>query len=106
MASARLQRWALTLNGYRYSTKYWKGSHMCNANALSCLPLPDCPTTVPMPPETIALLEELASIPFTATQIQNMTDRNPVLTKVKQYTQNGWPANIKDEQLRPYSSKR
>ena len=35
-----------------------------------------------------------------------MTDQDPVLTKVKQYTQNGRPANIKDEQLRPYSSKR
>ena len=28
-----------------------------------------------------------------------------MLTKVKQYTQNGWPANIKDEQLQSYSSK-
>ena len=106
IASARLQRWALTLSGYQYSIKYRKGSQMCNADALSRLPLPDCPTTVPMPPETIALLEQLASIPLTATQIQNMTDRDPVLTKVKQYTQNGWPANIKGEQLRPYSSKR
>ena len=106
MASARLQRWALTLSGYQYSIKYRKGSHMCNADALSRLPLPDCPTTVPMPPETIALLEQLASVPLTATQIRNMTDRDPVLTKVKQYTQNGWPNNIKDEQLRPYSSKR
>ena len=69
MASARLQRWALTLSGYQYSIKYRKGSHMCNTDAPSCLPFPDCPTTVPMPPETIALLEQLASIPLTATQI-------------------------------------
>ena len=26
---------------------------MCNADALRRLPLPDCPTNVPMPPETI-----------------------------------------------------
>ena len=56
---------------------------MCNADALSCLHLPDCPTTVLMPPETIALLEQLASVPLTATQIQNMTDRDPMLTKVR-----------------------
>ena len=39
MASTRLQRWALTLSSYHYSIMYRKGSHMCNANALSCLPL-------------------------------------------------------------------
>ena len=69
MASARLQRWALTQSGYHYSIKYRKGSHMCNADALGRLPLPECPTTVPMPPETIVLLEQLASVPLTAAQI-------------------------------------
>ena len=93
MASARLQRWALTLSSYHYSIKYRKGSHMCNADALSRLPLPDCPTNVPMPPETIALLEQLASVPLTAAQIRKMTDRDPVLAKVKQYTRKGWPAS-------------
>ena len=44
MASARLQRWALTLSGYQYSIKYREGS---------CLPLPDFPDNVPIPPETI-----------------------------------------------------
>ena len=106
MASARLQRWALTLNSYHYTIKYQKGSHMGNADALSRLPLPDCPTTVPVPPETIGLLEQLASVPLTATQIRTMTARDPVLAKVKQYTQNGWPAKVTDEQLQPYSSKR
>ena len=106
MASARLQRWALTLSGYHNSIKYRKGSHMCNADALSRLPLPECPTTVPMPPETIALLEQLASVPLTVAQIRNMTDQDPVLAKVKHYTQNGWPATVTDEQLQPYSNKR
>ena len=32
IASARLHRWALTLSGYHYSIKYWKGSHMCNSH--------------------------------------------------------------------------
>ena len=77
---------------------------MCNADALR-LPLPDCSTTVPMPPETIALLKQLASVPLTVTQIQNMTDRDPVLVKVKQYTQSGWPATETDKQLQPYISR-
>ena len=63
MASSRLQRWALTLSSYHYSIKYHEGSHMCNADVLSRLPLPDCPTNVPMLPETTALLEQLALQP-------------------------------------------
>ena len=106
MASARLQRWALTLNGYQYSIKYCKGSRMCNADALSCLPLPDCPDNVPTPSETIALLEQLTHVPLISTQIWSMTDRDPVLARVKEYTRNGWPTAITDEKLRPYSSRR
>ena len=39
-----------------------------------------------MPPETIELLEQLAIVPLTATQIHNVTDQDLVLAKVKQYT--------------------
>ena len=106
MASARLQRWALTLSGYQYSIKYREGSRMCNADALSRLLLPDCPNNVPTPPETIALLEHLTYVPLTSTQIWSMTDRDPVLARVKEYTRNGWPTAITDEKLRPYSSRR
>ena len=35
-----------------------------------------------------------------------MTDRDPVLAKVKQCTRKGWPATVTDKQLQPYSSKR
>ena len=106
MASARLQRWALILSGYQYSIKYREGSRMCNADALSRLPLPDYPDNVPTPPETIALLEQLTHIPLTSTQIRSMTDRDPVLARVKEYTRNGWPTAITDKKLRPYSSRR
>ena len=74
MASAILQRWALTLSSYHYSIKYHKGSHTCNADELNRLPLPDCPTNVPMSPETIVLLEQLASVPLTAAKIHSMID--------------------------------
>jgi len=69
---------------------------------LSRLPLLECPKTVPIPPETIALLEQLASIPLTATQIKSMTGRDPVLAKVKQYTRTSWPATVPIKQLHPY----
>ena len=96
LASARVQRWALTLSAYNYSIKYRKGDDMSNADALSRLPLPECPPSVPKPPETIALLEHLAKVPLTSTQIRSMTDRDPTLAKVKQLTQNGWPTTVAD----------
>ena len=74
VASARVQRWALTLSAYTYSIKYRKGEDMCNADALSCLPRTAHPEIVPRPPETIALLEHLANVPLAASQIKSMTD--------------------------------
>ena len=44
MASARLQRWALTLSGYDYKIVYKSGKELCNADGLSRLPLPDYPS--------------------------------------------------------------
>ena len=41
MASARLQRWALTLSSYTYNIKYKSGKNQGNADALSRLPLPE-----------------------------------------------------------------
>ena len=59
-----------------------------------------------MLPETITLLKQLASVPLTATQVRKMTDHDPVLAKMKQYTLKGWPATVTDKQLQPYSSIR
>ena len=106
MASARVQRWALDLSAYDYSIKYRRGDDMSNADALSRLPLAECPESVLKPPETIALLEHLAIVPLTASQIRNITDCDPTLAKVKQFTQKGWPASIRDGQLHPYWARR
>ena len=40
MAAARIQRWALILGSYQYTIQYRQGNKMCNADALSRLPLP------------------------------------------------------------------
>ena len=97
MASARLQRWALTLSGYSYSIKYKKGSLQGNANALSRLPLPDCPDVVPVAPEVIASLEQLSTVPLSATQLRTLTSRNPVLAKVRHFVYTGWLLSLQDE---------
>ena len=68
MASARVQRWALTLSGYQYTIKYKEGITHGNADALSRLP---CPCTSDAkaqqtPGELVGLIDLLNSSATTA----------------------------------------
>ena len=44
MASARIQRWAVTLSAYSYIIEYKPSQSNSNADTLSRLPLPEQPT--------------------------------------------------------------
>ena len=83
MASGRMQRWALLLSGYDYAISYKPGTQHSNADFLSRLPLPESPVSVPLPPETIHLMEQLDSSPVTSSQIKQWTEKDPLLLKVK-----------------------
>jgi len=48
MASARIQRWALTLAAYDYTIRYRTGKSNGNADALSRLPLAEAPKETPL----------------------------------------------------------
>ena len=54
MASARVQRWALTLSAYNYTVQYVPGKDHSNA---SRLPLPVILKEVPVPEELVYMLE-------------------------------------------------
>ena len=97
MESAHLQIWGLTLSGYSYSIKYKKGSLQGNADALSKLPLPDCPDVVPVAPRVIVSLEQLSTMPLSATKLLTLTSRNPVLAKVRHFVYTGWPLSLQDK---------
>ena len=60
LASARIQRWALTLSAYYYTIVYRAGKDNANADALSRLPLLDTPATTYVPLETAFTLELLS----------------------------------------------
>ena len=49
LASARIQRWVLTLGAYDYQIEYKPGPAHGNADMLSRLPLPDKPVDIPVP---------------------------------------------------------
>ena len=108
MASARLQRWALTLSAYSYTIKYKSGKQQSNADALSRFPLAEMPVSVPSPTETVAVMEHLSTIPLTAIKIKQQTDRDPLLSKVKRFTQSGWPETLdaQDVDIKPFHNRR
>ena len=89
-ASSRIQRWALLLASYEYTIVFRSTSKHANADAMSRLPLPDKPTSTPVPAEFVLMIEKLDKAPITSTQIANWTKKDPVLAKVSQYIQLGW----------------
>ncbi|KAK3575116.1 hypothetical protein QTP86_020813, partial [Hemibagrus guttatus] len=58
MASPRIQRWAVTLCGYEYTTVYKAGKEHQNADGLSRLPLIEKGVETPAEEESVLLLEE------------------------------------------------
>ncbi|KAL5469129.1 hypothetical protein EMCRGX_G030333 [Ephydatia muelleri] len=59
MASSRIQRWALTLSAYNYRIVFKSGDSQPNADAFSRLPLSESTADVPVPGDTIFMLETL-----------------------------------------------
>ena len=101
MASARMQRWALLLSGYNYTINYKPGEAHANADSLSRLPLPDAPSQVPVPPETVLLMQGLDSSPVTFTQIKQWTAKDPLISKVLDFLLRGsYTPNA--EEVKPY----
>ena len=105
MASARIQRWALTLAAYRYTIKHRPGTRMGNADALSRLPLPETITSVPVPGDLIHLVHHLADSIITAAQIKKWTDKDPVLTRIYTLFQTGWSVTYPPPELRQCSTE-
>ena len=92
MASPRVRCWALTLSAYNYNIQYKKGQDDSNADALSCLPLPDLPRRRHVPEELILMIGMLDSDQILNTDvIRRETRSEPVLSQVLQWVQWGWP---------------
>ena len=102
MASARIQRWAVTLSSYDYEIQYRHGSQQANADGCSRLPLPVSALEIPIPGETILVLEHLDTTPVAAKQVRLWIQRDSLLSKVLQYVLQGWPAQVAPE-LKPFS---
>ena len=104
MASARIQRWALTLSAYNYVINYKPGVDHANADGLSRLPLPDHPGEVPLPGEMILLFEALHNTPLRATQIKEWVDKDPLFSRVRDHIRRGW-GDTHEPEMQPFQSR-
>ena len=107
LASARIQRWALTLSAYRYSIRYKAGKTLCNADALSRLPRPVTTMYDKSPGDLVQLVHHLEATTVSANEIKVWTDRDPILSQVKKFLLQGSPElqHLSDE-FKPYQCRR
>ena len=107
MASARLQRWALTLSGYCYQIKYKAGSTLSNADGLSRLPAGLPPEVIPVPGSVLMVMEHFTKTVVNLKDIKRLTARDTTMSKVLEFVKNGWPNNkLSKEQFRAYYNRR
>ena len=105
-ASARVQRWALTLSGYQYTIKHRPGVNQGNADGLSRLPLQTTTPEEPRPTETVLLMERLNEALVTAAQIRSWTEKDQVLSRVRKYILQGWPEAVEGKDFAPYFQRK
>ena len=106
LASARIQRWALTLATYRYSIRYKAGKSLGNADCLSRLPRPVTASDPGPPADLEHLIHHLSSTCITAAHIKQWTNTDPILSQVKRFLMTEWPDKLPEKQLTPYNIRR
>ncbi|XP_041475767.1 uncharacterized protein K02A2.6-like [Lytechinus variegatus] len=108
MASPRVQRWAITLAAYEYEIKYKAGEKNSNADALSRLPLESTIPDPPIPGDIILLMDTLDRTPITPSRARSLTDKDPILSRVRNFILQGWPIadELQDKAFGPYLNRK
>eukprot|EP00731_Ephydatia_muelleri_P017292 Em0010g390a len=78
-----------------------------NVDTLSRLPLNEAPDDVPLPGDTVYMLEALdSSCPVTTAAIKSGTDKDPILSCVRNFVLHGnWDAAPKEPKFVPYRQR-
>ena len=103
LAAARFQRWAICLTAYNYELIFRPTNKHSNADGLSRLPLEESDEDV-QDVATIFNLKQIEVLPVDAKQLSKETRKDPELSKVIQYLQQGWPSKVTPA-LQPYHSR-
>ena len=101
-----MQRWSLILSAYDYSFNYRKSIDHANADALSRLPDASSKPGNEVYDFPINLIYFADELPAMAKDISEATRKDTILSKVVEYTQNGWPNNVTDDKYLPYYRRR
>ena len=104
-AAARITRWALLLAGYNYKLEYRAGKLNGNADALSRLPLESEEGDITQPCVSVNMVE-LVNAPVTEEDVRSETKKGDTFSKVTRFVKDGWPAECKDENVRPFWLRR
>ena len=106
MTSPRLQRFALRLSAYNYRLMHKPGKQISNADGLSRLPVGDEIEASEMPGEAIMSMEVVNGTPVSCDKIKSWTDKDPVLSKVREFVLTGrWPYTVPEE-IKPYAYRK
>ena len=100
LAAARLQRWALILMAHQYNIKYRRSADHANADVLSRFPVTckdNWASELPMNYFTYT-----DNLPVSAKEIRDETLKDPILSKVLNYTMNGWPNHDEDKNIQGF----
>ena len=102
MTTARMQRYALQLAAHDYEIKCRTSAKHGNADGLSRVAMPTGKTVQESDVTDVFYMDVL---PITASVIQNECSKDPILSKVLERTQHGWP-QVSPVGLEPFFSKR
>ncbi|KAK0424201.1 hypothetical protein QR680_008545 [Steinernema hermaphroditum] len=107
IAARRLHRWALKLMQYTYDIEYRETSKFGNADGLSRLPNPEAlPSTeeVRMADTVWDLREETqAKVPIPRAALAETIDKDPTLSRIRDYVLEGFPEKVRDPLLKPFA---
>lgn len=110
----RLQRWALQLMAYDFTIDHVASEKLGHADALSrlmssCKPADEDFVIAAVQLEAdvcMQITDAVAHLPVTGEEIAKQTAVDPILRRVLEYTNNGWPTKTVDPNLQKFHRRR
>ena len=103
LAALRLQRWSLILMTYNYDVKYKRSEDHANADYLSRAPVDIAKENMEA---EVNYFSHTDKLPIHARDIKEATRKDRILAKVLEFTMNGWPNHVDDDELLPFYTRR
>lgn len=104
-AAARIQRWSLFLGAFSYQIQYRPTLQHANCDGLSRLPLAERPTE--KADDTAMFYTGIPNtLPVTAKEVRQATRKDPLLTEVIRFVEEGWTETVPRDELKIFHRRR